>query len=366
MPETAPPSDRVSVTEILARWEAAAAPLPAREVSLADALGAVLAEALITAEPLPHAPIALLDGWAVIAVETAGASPYTPAELSAARAVRAGDAVPPPFDAVASAEEASPTATDVPLAPGANLRRTGEDAPAGSPLLAAGTRLGARTLALAQTAGRRVLTVRRGRAVIGVDGDDDAPLVAMLRGFLAAHGFAPRVVGLAEAAAVAAEGVDLAVFLGGAAIGAGDPAWRAAFADARRPVFGRPALRPGEGVIAGLIGPSPALVLPSRLDEGLAAALALMLPLVDRATGATSDETVDLRRLTGKLASAVGYTELALLRSTPDGVGWAPLAIGSIGAAAIAGATHWTLLPPGSEGSDAGKPLAARPWPDGL
>ncbi len=365
MPETAPPSLRVCVAEVLARWRADAPPLPVVIVPLADARGAVLAEPLIADRPSPAVPIARLDGRAVIAIETSGASPYTPTDLSASHPVRAGDPVPAPFDAVAATDEATARTAEVAIAPGTNLRRIGEDAPCGDLLLAAGSRLGARELAVAAAIGRETLAVRRGRAVIGT-GDADARLPAVLAGLLTAHGFVAPIVGLAEAATIAERGVDLAVFFGGEAIGAADPGWHAAFGDARRPAYGRPALRPGENAVAGRIGPSPTLVLPSRLDDVVATALALLLPLVEAATGAEPTTGGDRRPLAGKLVSAIGFTELALLRPTADGGGWTPLAVGAIGIAAIAGATHWTLLSPGREGFDAATPLDARPWPDGL
>lgn len=364
MPEPALPERRRAVADLLAAWTGGLAPLVPRSLPLAAARGGVLAEPVTLAAPLPAAAVALVDGRAVIADETFGASPYAPAVLGRSRAVAAGEPVPPPFDAVAAVDEADAVSAGVALAPGANLRRIGADAAAGTVVLPVGTRLGARALAVAEAAGIVSIAVRRGRAVIALAAPtSDGEVATLCADLLAAHAVAATIVPLESlAAAVAEPGLVLA--LGGAAIGAGDPAWRAvATAPGWRPL-GRPALRPGDGAVAGWLGASPALVLPARPDDALALALALVLPLADALTGAATCDRADRRPLARKLVSTVGLAELALVAATTDGDGWEPLGVGTLGAAALAGATHWALVPPESEGCAAGLPFAAHPWPE--
>ncbi|TBW38422.1 molybdopterin-binding protein [Siculibacillus lacustris] len=366
MPEAAGFVPRIAVAEVVAAWIAGTAPLAARSLPLAEAAGAVAAEPVTAPGSLPASAIALIDGRAVMALETLGASPYAPAELSRSLAVAAGDAVPPPFDAVAATDEGTATTADVALGPGTALRRSGADAGAGTVLIPAGTRLGARALAIAAAAGLGSLSVRQARVVLAADGGGDDPVIALVRGFLAARGVVTTVVALAEAGTASALEPDLMLLFGGAAIGATDPALNAAVAAPGWRAIGRPALRPGETQIAGRIGGAPALVLPSRVDEALAAGLALIAPLLDARARAAPDPRATVRPLARKLVSAIGWTELALFAAVPDGGAWEPLGVGLLPAATLVRATHWSLLPPESEGHDAATPHAADPWPDGL
>ena len=111
-------------------------------------------------------------------------------------------------------------------------------------------------------------------------------------------------------------------------------------------------------MVAGRIGATPALILPARADDALAALLALIAPLLEDAPAdpALSDETRPLAR---KVVSAIGFSEVVLLAEVADA--WEPLAVGAFGTPAMIAATHWHLLSPESEGLDAAAPLAARP-----
>jgi molybdopterin biosynthesis enzyme len=365
MPETASPIRRIAVEALLADLLATVDAAAATEAGLAEARGAVLAETVTTAGPLPAVAFALADGRGVIAAETTGASPYVPAPLSCSLAVAAGDSVPPPFDAVARTGEAEATTSEVALPPGADLRRIGEDAVTETILLRPGQVLGSRALAVAAAAGRDRLWVRRGRALIAADAERSGPLAGVLADFLAGRGMDCRIVALAEGGAAAAT-VDLAVFLGGAAIGATDPAWRAVSgADGWRAI-GRPALRPGETIVAGRIGRVPTLVVPARLDDLTAAGLALIDPSAAAVTAVRPADDAGVRPLSRKLVSAIGFSELALFSGSTDGTRWEPLAIGTIGLAALARAESWALLPPESEGANAGTPFSARFRPEAL
>src|SRR5690242_9401033 len=74
------------------------------ELALPDALGHVAAED-VTSPALPGHANALIDGWAVEALSTVGAGPYTPAPLPAtSEPVRAGEPLPAGCDAVLPAD----------------------------------------------------------------------------------------------------------------------------------------------------------------------------------------------------------------------------------------------------------------------
>ena len=68
---------------VLARVEA----LPARRVSLEQALGLVLAEPVFSAEPIPAFANTAMDGYALRAADTRGA----PVELEVVGTIAAGD-----------------------------------------------------------------------------------------------------------------------------------------------------------------------------------------------------------------------------------------------------------------------------------
>lgn len=358
MPDLSGDVRRRAVADVLAAWARDAGPLAPVEVAPAEAVGASLARPLVAPAALPPDAVALLDGLALRAAETIAAAPYSPAELTASRAVAAGEGVPTPFDAVAPVARADEV--DAAVAPGANLRRPGEDATTGAVLVAAGGRFGSRAQAVAMAAGIDRIAIRRARVrVARLDGGTDDAIAALIARLCAIHGAEVDVSSLAAVA----DDADLVIVLGAAAIGTADVAAVAA-ALPWRP-FGPVALRPGETMLAGRVGRAAALLLPGRADAALAAGLALIAPHLDHLHAASPSpaKTLPLQR---KLVSAVGVSELALLAETPDGAAWRPLAVGAPDLAALAGATAWALLPPESEGRAAGELFAAHSLPAGL
>src|SRR6266851_755030 len=93
--------------DVLLRIGECVHPVPAREMRAAFALGSTLAQDVMSVDPRPAVPLALIDGWAVHAEATADADAYAAAILSEIHEVAVGeplgsygDAVAP-FDAVA-------------------------------------------------------------------------------------------------------------------------------------------------------------------------------------------------------------------------------------------------------------------------
>src|SRR5215207_6521527 len=84
LPDDAPPGDAAAllgVDEARARILAAFAPLPTVEVALREALGLVLAADVVAAADLPPFANSAMDGFAVRAADTAGASAASPVAL---------------------------------------------------------------------------------------------------------------------------------------------------------------------------------------------------------------------------------------------------------------------------------------------
>ncbi|CAM5787539.1 molybdopterin molybdotransferase MoeA [Cellulomonas persica] len=203
---------------------ALAAPLPAIEVPLLDALGLVLAVDVTTPSALPRWDNSAMDGYAVRAADVATAGADGPVALRVVADVAAGSPdepvvapgtavrimtgapVPPGADAVVPVEQTTvpddgmrAATTHEPAAhrwagpgthvevraavtPGAHVRRAGEDAVAGDTVLRAGDVVGPAHVAAAASVGRASLVVhRRPRIAVVSTGDELVPPGAELR-----------------------------------------------------------------------------------------------------------------------------------------------------------------------------------------
>jgi len=185
--------------------------LEAESVPLLDAIDRVLAEAIRADRDVPPLDNTAMDGYAVIAADTAGASPEHPVTLTvsedlaagylARERVRPGTAIrimtgapiPPGADAVVPFEEtdegarrpaggegrppagARRTKVEIYKAaqPGANIRKAGEDLRAGQIVLDKGAVLRWPEIGLLASVGRRqVAVIRRPRVAILATGDE--------------------------------------------------------------------------------------------------------------------------------------------------------------------------------------------------
>src|SRR5450759_4519836 len=165
-----------SVQEHLTTVLTAVGPVTPIDASLADSAGCILAEELRTTAVLPAHPLAECDGYALRAEDTytpgvpgpvllpvvhdASASDAQPLRLVQRTAVRVSSGAPLPLGADG-------------VVPGGHVRQAGVDAVPGAVLIAAGTRLGPRQLALAAAVGRHRLRVHpTPRVVILCIGDE--------------------------------------------------------------------------------------------------------------------------------------------------------------------------------------------------
>jgi molybdopterin molybdotransferase len=302
---------------------AALSPLMRTETApLAQAVGRVLAEALRAEGPLPARPVARRSGVAVRAEETLGAGPYAPALLTLAEPVPAGGVLPAGADAVLAHETVEQIGTGfaatVPAAPGDGAVGAGGEAAPGALLVPSGTLLGPTHIAVAAALGRERLMVRaEPRVAIELDGP--------------ARQFLRAVVGDAPGPP------DVIV----------------------RPASGEPCLaaRPIETVELAEAEGVPILHLPG----GAAAWLgwcALGAPILRRLSGRPEPEPVTAR-LSGRIASAVGMTDLVLVRLRGETA--EPLASPDAPTlTALAAADGIVVIPPESEGLPAGAPVAVQ------
>ena len=205
------PADMISVEDARARILEVIPVLPAVEVGLDDALGLVLAEDIVAGFNIPPLANTSMDGYAVRAADTAGASRTAPRELRvigylpagsvwSGAAVAPGEALrimtgapmPAGADAIVPFEETdeydeSPSAAridwqraprasvriDVAARPDANVRPAGEDVRDGETVLRAGTVLGPAQIGVIASLGRdRVRAHRRPVVAVLSTGDE--------------------------------------------------------------------------------------------------------------------------------------------------------------------------------------------------
>lgn len=138
-----------------------------KSVSLADALGRVLAEDFVAVESLPRFDKSAMDGYAVKAVNVSCATQFKPVtlELTEDKEVEAGEAkqiwtgnpIPKGADAVVMLEDTEKKEDQLQVyeqaAVGENVSKVGEDIKAGTLIAKAGTRLNPYHLGLAAAQG---------------------------------------------------------------------------------------------------------------------------------------------------------------------------------------------------------------------
>jgi molybdopterin molybdotransferase len=165
-------------------------------VPLGEALGRTLAAPIAAADPIPPFDNSAMDGYAVRARETAGATEENPVRLAEIGSIAAGEVpsalvgpgqsmrimtgapMPEGADAVVMVEVTSPggegqVLISQPVEPRENVRYIGEDVVAGEEIFAAGSIVDPSVMGLAAAVGRAGLEVyRRPRVAIISTGDE--------------------------------------------------------------------------------------------------------------------------------------------------------------------------------------------------
>ncbi|MDR2998280.1 MAG: molybdopterin molybdotransferase MoeA [Microbacterium sp.] len=281
------------IEEQLARVLAAVRPPALERVPLAEASGRVLAEPALARNAVPPFDNSAMDGFAVRFADVADAGPEHPVTLRVVADVPAGSAldpaigqgetarimtgapVPTDADAIVPFEDtaggladslASAVVLAAPRRRGVHVRAAGEDVAAGSEVLPAGIRLGARQLSALASAGiAQVAVARWPRVAVVATGSELVPpgqpltrgtipesnslLIAGLVAETGAEVVLRRTVddsgdGPAEAVALAAElEADAVVFSGGVSAGAYEVV-RQCLGDAME--FTKVAMQPGK------------------------------------------------------------------------------------------------------------------------
>ena len=311
------------VDEYLAEILAAIVPLPPRELSLADAYGAVLADDVTAQWPLPPFDNSAMDGYAVRAAEVAGAPLTLPVdgEIAAGdttgRALAPGTCIrimtgaplPAGADAVVQFELTDSGTAQVlirePVEAGTHVRVRGGDAVPGDLLLARGTRIGAVALGLLAAAGLGTVLARpRPRVTVISTGDEliepGQPLVpgqiwesnsVMLAAAARQAGCPviryPVVRDRAEAVLAAVQDAmascDLLVTSGGVSMGGEHDVVKAALSKLGTIGFRKVAMQPGMPQGFGLVGDGvPIFTLPGNPVSSYVSFQLFVAPALDK------------------------------------------------------------------------------------
>jgi putative molybdopterin biosynthesis protein len=355
----------VSASEARVRFEQHLdlAPLPAETVSLADARTRVLAHDVVAAVDAPPFDRANVDGFALRAADTVGASdghpkifalneevivcghaPAVTVVLGTCTAIATGGVIPRGADTVVMIEQTELIEENPPrielrraAAPGQFISYAGSDIARGETLLRRGTRIGSREIGMLAASGLgRVEVVRRPKVAVLSTGDElvepGSPLKpagvydsngAIIAAAVSESGGEPIVFGaFPDDAALLEKAVrealivsDMVVFSGGTSKGAGDLSHRVVSR------LGQPgmlvhgvALKPGKPLCLGVVDDKPIVVLPGFPTSAIFTFHAFVVPVIRARAGLPPEATQTISaRVPVRVASEMGRKEFVLV-----------------------------------------------------
>jgi putative molybdopterin biosynthesis protein len=339
-------------------------PLPGETVALAQSLGRVLASDVIAPIDVPPFDRSGVDGFAVRAADTAGASDTAPKRLllnaeviacghppalqvsdGSATALATGGMIPRGADAVVMIEWTE--LTETPQGPAIDLRRAvapgqfvsyaGSDIARGETLLRRGTRIGSREIGMLAACGLdRVEVVRRPRVGVLSTGDElvrpggslrpaavfDSNGAIVAAAVVEAGGesiqfgaFPDDEMALELAVRTALEACDMVVLSGGTSKGAGDLSHRILSK------LGKPgilvhgvALKPGKPLCLAVADGKPIAVLPGFPTSAIFTFHAFVAPVIRARAGLPPEAAEKIAaKVPVRIASELGRQEFVLV-----------------------------------------------------
>jgi len=298
----------LSVEEALARVLAAFQPLSPERVPVLETLGRVLAEDVYADMDIPPLTNTAMDGYAVQAADTTGASPEHPVPLriihdlaagyttdvavtpSTAIRIMTGAPIPPGADAVVRFEDTERDGEGVNILKGVpvgkNVRQAGEDVKKGALILPQGTEIRPQEVGMLAALGHKEALVHRqpqvailatGDEVIEVDAPWQPGKIRNANSYSNAaqvvrYGGVPLLLGIARddvgeltdrIRAGLEQGADLFLTSGGVSVGDFDVVKEVLAAEGEMG-FWRVRMKPGKPLAFGRIGGVPLLGLPGN------------------------------------------------------------------------------------------------------
>ncbi|HEX6445574.1 MAG TPA: gephyrin-like molybdotransferase Glp [Streptosporangiales bacterium] len=369
------------------------------DVPLSQALHRVPVAVVTAPAALPGFAKSTVDGYAVRAADTYGASQALPSYLDLLGAVRMGEApavavrpggcvamptggvIPEGADAVVMVEytgETMPGTVEVtrPVAPGGGLVRADEDVAAGAPLVPSGRPLRAPDLGLLAAAGVTGVAVHaRPRVAIVSTGDEVVPpdtrtlspgqvrdaTASALAGLVTDAGGEPVLAGivrdepnaLKERLTEVLPSADLVVVSAGSSVGARDETAAAVAAVGEIWCHGL-AIKPGKPTLLADCGGIPLIGLPGNPLSALVVFEQVGIPLLWRLSGCETPppEPSTRARLSRDVASAAGRRDVVQVRLREGGAEplFGPSALLSV----LTRADGYLVVPEPATGLDAG------------
>lgn len=404
--------DVAGVAEATARFRAhiRMAPLGVEDVPLARALNRIVARDVAADVDVPGFDRTNVDGFAVRAADTAGASEDAPCTLAlndevitpgvvpretvsagTATVLATGGMIPRGADAVVMVEDTDITDDDAgdrllvrrPVAAGAFISYAGTDIGRGETVLRAGQVLTSREIGVLAAIGRDTVTVhRRPRVAVVSTGDEitapGAPLpeggvydsnqaivaaaVEELGGEAVRLGAVPDDEDQLERALRDALSCDMAILSGGTSKGAGDLCYKVVsrLRDPGVLVHGV-AIKPGKPLCLAVTGGIPVVILPGFPTSAIFTFHQFVAPVLRVMAGAREDEDETVAAvLATRTRSERGRTEYKLVNlvEADHGLAAYPIAKGSGAVTSFSHADGFVVIEAQQEQLAAGEPVA--------
>jgi molybdopterin molybdotransferase len=378
---------RAGLEEVWAWLDARINPLDTETIKTEAAIGRITAQDVMSSGDLPAMDQVVVDGYAIRAADSVGASDYNPIQLDLVGPllpVSVGDAIPQGTDAVVAVEHTRSDTGMIELvtavAEGDGIERRGDDVATGTILLSAGRLVRPADTALLAAVGVTIVSVVRRpvvrMAAVGGEltevSDLNAPMLAAL--IARDGGIAERHPPLPDDEAVIRDflgrpGADLVILCGGSGLGVNDFTAQALAGAGTLAIHGI-ALRPADSTSLGDAAGTPVTILPGGIAACMCAYEVVVGRAVRRLAGGSPDFPFIRRPLitARKIVSPGGWVDFCRVRITADGRVEPIGSGGSTRLSSVARADGFVLVPAEQEGFPAGSTvpvhLFAIAWKD--
>lgn len=365
-----------------------------KEVPLAQSGGRIVASPVTAPRSAPHYRRAAMDGFAVRASDTFGATESSPNRIELADSVRqvtavpvhTGGFVPGEADAVLKIEdtrkEGEKLAVYSSLAPGDNVSPVGEDVEQGDLLIDKGDEVQPSHLGLLRTLGVESVPVleKPGVAVLPTgeelvsSGEEPGPGQTVQSNGIMVSESVRRWGGAPEEKEILSdepeklvrgldwglEGSDVVAFTGGSSVGRRDRIVEV-LEDRGEVLVHGVAIQPGKPVALAMVKDKPVIALPGYPVATLADAYFFLRPLLAHLNRRNTEDSTVKAKLARKIHSKLG--KLSLVRVAVEDGEATPVRVSGSGVlSSVTRSDGFVLVPEDSEGIAAGEEVELHDW----